>query len=97
MGRITGSFRTRFQEELGKLEKGFIKALRDPRRREAFNSLVEAWGSEQGAMSYANIPSVLDVMLLTAVIDNRKRIEEFADQLSEVLSRLEELQGGSGR
>jgi len=94
LGRITGSFRTRFQEELSKLERSFIKALRDPRRREAFNLLVEAWSGEMGAMSYANIPSVLDVMLLTAVIDNRKRIEELAEQLSETLSRLRKLQGG---
>jgi meiotic recombination protein DMC1 len=93
LGRVTGSFRKRFQEELNELERSFIKALRDPKRREAFDSLVKAWGSEQGAMSYADVPTVLDVMLLTAVLDNRKRIEELADQLNEVLSKLREMLG----
>jgi len=53
----------------------------DPKRRDAFDSLIKAWSSEQGTMSYARIPTVLGVMLLTAVVDNRRLIEDLFDQV----------------
>ena len=36
--------------------------------------MKKVWSSEMGAMSYVKIPAVLDIMLLTAVVDNRKLI-----------------------
>jgi len=97
MGRITDSFRAQFQEELAELERTFLKGLRDPRRREAFDSLVEAWGSEQGAMSIAKVPTVLDVMLLTALLDNRKRIEELNGRLENLQAKLQMVEERRGR
>ena len=64
----------------------------DVSRRDAFDSLLRAWSSEQGAMSYAKVPTVLDVMLLTAVIDNRKLIEELFDQVGIIGSKLDKIQ-----
>lgn len=81
MGRITRPFRSQFRDELRRLEASFARALRDEGRREAFNRLVEAWGSEVGAMSNADLPTVLDVMILTAIVDNRRRIEELGRRL----------------
>jgi len=53
----------------------------DPGRRDAVGSLITAWSSELGAMSYVRIPSTLDVMLLTAAVDNRKEIEDLTRQI----------------
>jgi len=76
MGRVTIPFRTRFREELGNLKRDYREALRDHERREALDALVRVWSGEMGAMSRAKIPTVLDVMLLTATVDNRRAIED---------------------
>lgn len=91
MGRITRPFRAQFQEELRRLEASFARALRDEGRREAFNRVVEAWGSEMGAMSNAEVPTILDIMLLTALLDNRKRLEELSRDLEQLRSRVSSL------
>jgi hypothetical protein len=64
----------------------------DPARRDAFDSIVKAWTAEQGAMSYAKVPSVLEVMLLAAAVDNRKTIEDLQDELRELRSDLQKAQ-----
>lgn len=43
-------------------------------------------------MSYAKVPSVLEVMLLTAAVDNRKKIEDLQDQVAMLRSQLEKVQ-----
>ena len=80
LGRITSSFRIRFSEELQTL-KQFREALMDTARRDAFDSLEKVWSSEMGAMSIVNIPSALDIMILTAAIDNRKLLLKIMDEL----------------
>jgi len=74
MGRITVPFRAEFNEVLDRLRKTFYEALVDPERREAFDELVKAWSETKGAMSYAELPSVLLSLLFSAVVDNRKEI-----------------------
>ena len=88
LGRITIPFRTLLQKEMDTLKRTYREALMDTGRRDAFDSLIRAWSSEQGAMSYARVPTALDVMLLTAAIDNRKLIEELYDQLGVITSKL---------
>lgn len=92
VGRITLPFRTILQEEMKSLKRSYREALMDASRREAFDSLLKAWSSEQGAMSYAKVPTVLDVMLLTAVIDNRKLIEDLFDQVGIISSKIDMIQ-----
>lgn len=77
MSMMAAPFRIRLQKETRNL-KQFREALMDARPRAAIDTLVKNWESEQGAMSYATIPIALDVMLLTAVVDNRKLILELA-------------------
>lgn len=74
MGRITVPFRVEFNEVLERLRKTFYEALVDVERREAFDELVRAWSETKGAMSYAELPSVLLSLLFSAVVDNRKEI-----------------------
>ena len=90
MGRITKSFRVIFKEQLRDL-RGFHNALMEASRRDAFDSLKRAWSSELGAMSYARIPYVLDAMLLTGLIDNRKLIEELYARFRLLESKVEKL------
>lgn len=92
MGRITPSFRIVFKEILRDL-RDYSRALMDLARRDAFNSLVKAWSSELGAMSYARIPAALDAMLLTGVVDNRKLIMELQKQVKTLESKLQRLMG----
>lgn len=91
LGRTTPPFRTLLQEEMDNLKRTFREALMDAGRRDAFDSLIRVWGSEQGAMSYARVPTALDVMLLTAAIDNRKLIEDLHDQIEVMRSKLEKI------
>lgn len=91
MGRITIPFRTVLQEEMDNLKRSFREALMDASRRDAFDSLIKAWSSEQGAMSYAKVPTVLDIMLLMAAIDNRKLIEDLFDEVGALRSEIEKI------
>ena len=88
MGRITIPFRTRLQEQLNELKRTFQPALIDQNRQKALESLMKAWTSEQGAMSYCNVPTVLDVMLLTGVVDNKKMILELNEKISRIEGKL---------
>jgi len=92
MGRLTIPFRIQIQEEIENLTRSFREALMDPARRDAFDSIVKAWTAEQGAMSYAKVPSVLEVMLLAASVDNRKTIEDLRDEVRELRSHLQKTQ-----
>ncbi len=74
MGRITVPFRAEFNEVLERLRKTFYEALVDMERREAFDELIKTWSETKGAMSYAELPSVLLSLLFSAVVDNRKEI-----------------------
>ena len=92
MGRVTFPFRSLLKNEVGRLRRTYRDALLDLKRREAFDSLVRAWSSELGAMSNASVPTVLEVMLLTAVVDNRKNIEELIDKVEEISLKLKEIE-----
>jgi len=92
LGRMTLPFRMLLQEEMDNLKRTYREALMDAGRRDAFDSLVRAWSSEQGAMSYARVPTALDVMLLTAAIDNRKLIEENFEKFMAIESKLNRIE-----
>jgi RecA/RadA recombinase len=88
LGRTPQSFRLIIQEEIGSLKRKFREALIDAGRRDAFDSLTCTWSIEQDAMNFAKVPTALDTMLLTAVIDNRKVIEEIQNQIGVITSKL---------
>jgi len=91
LGRVTIPFRTLLKEEMDNLKRTYREVLIDAARREAFDSLIQAWSSEQGAMSYVRVPT-LDAMLLTAVVDNRRLIEDLVDKFEAIGSRLDEIE-----
>jgi hypothetical protein len=68
-------------------------ALVNRGRREAFDRLVEAWSAELGAISYAESMSLMDLLLLTGVVDNRRRTEELSLRISELEKRLQKIPG----
>ena len=76
MGRVTrDSMRGRLQDSMLKLRKRYRGALKDDEMQRAFDELWPAWSTEQGAMIYAEVLSSLDLLLLTAAVDNRREIE----------------------
>jgi RecA/RadA recombinase len=81
MGRITVPFKMRLEQELESL-KGFRDALTDLERQAAYDQIVKVCTSEQGAMANANIPAILDAMLLTASVDNHKCIEHLSKRVN---------------
>ncbi len=93
LGRVTTPFRTLLKEEMDNLKRTYREVLIDEGRREAFDSLIQTWSSEQGAMSYARVPTALDIMLLTAAVDNRRLIEGLTDEVGAIRSKLDKIEG----
>lgn len=49
--------------------------MKDDDLQEAFDKLWPTWSSEMAAMIYADIIQVMDLILLTSIVDNRREIE----------------------
>jgi hypothetical protein len=78
-----------------KLRKRYRGALKDDEMQRAFDALWPAWSTEQGAMIYAEILSSLDVLLLTATVDNRREIEVLRRENAEAKRLILELSEAS--
>ncbi len=92
MGRVTrDSMRGRLQDSMVKLRKRYRGALKDDEMQMAFDELWPAWSTEQGAMIYAEVLSSLDLLLLTAAVDNRREIETLRRENAEVRKIILEL------
>ena len=92
VGRVTrDSMRVRLQEAMERLGKKYREALKDDEMQEAFDELWPAWAEEQGAMIYAEIFSALDLLLLTAAVDNRREIERIRKENREARQLIEKL------
>lgn len=92
LGRVTKeSMRRRLQDTMIQLRKRYRAALKDGDMQQAFDGLWEGWSSEQGAMIYSEVLSALDLLLLTAAVDNRKEIEELRGLTLETRRLLGEL------
>jgi|TARA_B100001971_G_C17734385_1_gene307563 hypothetical protein len=74
-----------------KLRKRYRGALKDDEMQMAFDELWPAWSTEQGAMIYAEVLSSLDLLLLTAAVDNRREIETLRRENAEVRKIILEL------
>lgn len=72
--------------------KKYCNALIEIARRDAFNSFLQTWSNEQGALRSTAIPATLDAMTLTAVVDNRKVIIELLYNLRRVTTQIETIQ-----
>ncbi len=82
MGRIIrDSMRGRLQNAMVHLRKKYRAALKDDEMQRAFDELWPSWSSEQGAMIFAEVLSALDLLLLTAAVDNRREIEALRGEL----------------
>jgi len=73
------------------LKGRYRAALKDAAMQRAFDELWPAWSSEQGAMIYAEVLSAIDLLLLTAAVDNRREIEELRRANREARRTIEEL------
>ena len=73
--------RTRIQDNMMNLRKRYREALKDDALQRAFDELWPTWANEQAAMIYAEILSALDLLLLTAVTDNRREIMKIRNEI----------------
>jgi RecA/RadA recombinase len=87
--RTETPFRIQLKEELDTLKRSYREALLNASRRKAFDNLLTVWLSKQGTMSYAKVPTTLDIMLLTAIIDNKKLIGKLLDQVDIINSKMD--------
>ncbi|MGD0803466.1 MAG: hypothetical protein ABSA11_05260 [Candidatus Bathyarchaeia archaeon] len=92
MGRTTPPIRMSFEDLLARLRSEYREALVKQGRREAFDRLVEAWSAELGAISYAESLSLMDLILLTGLVDDRRVSEELSTHLVEIERRLNRLE-----
>ncbi len=84
MGRIIkGSMRTRLQDKMKMLRKTFRAALKANDLQDAFDQLWPAWADEQAAMIHTQVLSPLDLLTLTATVDNRREIMKLQRALKE--------------
>ena len=89
MGRIIrDSMRGRLQDAMVHLKKKYRAALKDDEMQEAFDEFWSSWSSEQGAMIFAEVLSALDLLLLTAAVDNRREIEALRGELEGLRSEV---------
>jgi hypothetical protein len=85
------SMRVRLQDSMAQLKARYRAALKDGAMQLAFDELWPAWSSEQGAMIYAEVMSALDLLLLTAAVDNRREIEELRREVEGARRLIKEL------
>jgi len=92
LGRVTKlSTRMRLQEQMRQLRDRYRSALKDEKMKTAFDCLWDSWSSEQGAMIYSDVLSALDLLTLTATVDNRRQIESLRALNQETRELLEKL------
>jgi len=89
--------RVRLQDAMENLRRKYREAPRDEAMQGAFDELWSAWDGEQGAMIYADVLSALDLLLLTAAVDNRREIEGLRRENREARRLIEELSEAAGR
>ena len=90
------SMRVRLQDTMAQLKARYRAALKDGEMQRAFDELWPAWSSEEGAMIYAEVMSALDLLLLTAAVDNRREIEGLRRANEEARSLIEKLMEAAG-
>jgi hypothetical protein len=56
------------------LRKTFREALKENELQDAFDELWPTWANEMAAMIFTEVLSTLDLLLLTATVDNRREI-----------------------
>ena len=91
MGRTTPAIRMSFEDLLSRMRREYKDALLSMGRRKAFDRLVEAWSAEMGAISYVESLSLMDLLLLTGAVDNRRANEELILRISEIEKRIDDL------
>ncbi len=64
-----------------KMRDTFRAALKNDDLQAAFDELWPTWSSEMAAMIYADIIQVMDLILLTSIVDNRREIERIKQVL----------------
>ncbi|MCX6642851.1 MAG: hypothetical protein NTV15_05625 [Candidatus Bathyarchaeota archaeon] len=92
-GRTTPPISMSFEDLLSKLRTEYRSALVKQGRREAFDRLVEACSAELGAISYAESFSLMGLVLLTGLVDDRRVSEELSSRITDIersLSHLEQ-------
>ena len=92
MGRTTPPIRMSFEALLSKLRTEYCATLVKQGRREAFDRLVDAWSAELGAISYAESFSLMDLILLTGLVDDRRISEELSSHITDIEIRLSHLE-----
>jgi len=74
--------RTRIQDNMKNLRKRYWAALKEDALQRAFDEFWPTWSSEMAAMIYADVLSALDLILLTAVTDNRREIIKLRNEVN---------------
>ena len=86
---------------MNRLKRHYRAALKANEMQEGFDTLWPTWSSEMGAMIYITskqVVSAMDLLVLTAAVDNRRVLEELRfelEGLNEMIKKL--LCGNAGK
>ena len=73
------------------LKDRYRAALKENELQEAFDELWPTWSSEMAARIYAEVLSVMDLLLLTSVLDNRREIRKLKKEMKKMEEELTSL------
>ena len=79
-------FQDQLRDEVAQFRETYYRGLRDVELQTAFDDLVQTWSQMEREVDVAHIPTMLDLMTLAAVIENKKRIQ----RMNELLDKIEE-------
>ncbi len=68
MGRLTPSFRKRYEDYIEKLRKDFEPLLRDGREKALEDMIKNVWSPETASMSALDMPQVSDAMAFISIV-----------------------------
>ena len=84
MGRQTPSFRRSLLAEIERLYKGFRPKLRDPKLRDAFDTLIRVWSKEAPSMMMSNMSMPLDAMNLLANVSTKAELLQLSGEFQKL-------------
>jgi hypothetical protein len=92
LGRLQPSNRMSFETLLARLREEYRAALMDMPRKKAFDSLVRAWSEEAATYTYAESFKLIDLVILTGLVDDRRIYEELVSRVAGIGDRLATLE-----
>ncbi|MEM0123601.1 MAG: hypothetical protein QXI38_03730, partial [Conexivisphaerales archaeon] len=92
MGRLTPSFRQRYNNYINSIRKEFEPLLRDGKDKTLEDMIEYVWNPEMASMSALNMPQVSDSLVFISMLHLMHELEVTKNDLKDVKEKLKHLQ-----